>query len=92
MLEKLKALALRYEDLESQLAQPSVYGDAEKLKSINRELKELGPVVEAYKAYAQALADKAGAEDLLHDPDFRELAQEELAASKETLERLEQEI
>ena len=50
MLEKLKALALRYEDLESQLAQPSVYGDAEKLKSINRELKELGPVVEAYKA------------------------------------------
>ena len=92
MLEKLKALALRYEDLESQLAQPSVYGDAEKLKSINRELKELGPVVEVYKAYAQALADKAGAEDLLHDPDFRELAQEELAASKETLERLEQEI
>ena len=91
MLEKLKALALRYEDLESQLAQPSVYGDAEKLKSINRELKELGPVVEAYKAYAQALADKAGAEDLLHDPDFRELAQEELAAAKETLERLEQE-
>ena len=64
----------------------------EKLKSINRELKELGPVVEAYKAYAQALADKAGAEDLLHDPDFRELAQEELAAAKETLERLEQEI
>ena len=92
MLEKLKALALRYEDLESQLAQPSVYGDAEKLKSINRELKELGPVVEVYKAYAQALADKAGAEDMLHDPDFRELAQEELAASKETLERLEQEI
>ena len=92
MLEKLKALALRYEDLESQLAQPSVYGDAEKLKSINRELKELGPVVEAYKAYAQALADKAGAEDLLHDPDFRELAQEELAAAKETLERLEQEV
>ena len=92
MLEKLKALALRYEDLESQLAQPSVYGDAEKLKSINRELKELGPVVEVYKAYAQALADKAGAEDLLHDPDFRELAQEELAAAKETLERLEQEI
>lgn len=92
MLEKLKALALRYEDLEAQLSQPSVYGDAEKLKCINRELKELGPVVEAYRAYAQAQADKAGAEELLHDPDFRELAQEELAAAKETLERLEQEI
>ena len=92
MLEKLKVLALRYEDLEAQLSQPSVYGDAEKLKRINRELKELGPVVEAYRAYAQAQADKAGAEELLHDPDFRELAQEELAAAKETLERLEQEI
>ena len=51
MLEKLKELALRYEDLEFQLSRPDVYGDAEKLRSINRELKELGPVVEAYRAY-----------------------------------------
>ena len=38
MLEKLKALALRQEDLETQLGEPAVYGDAEKLRSINREL------------------------------------------------------
>ena len=67
MQEKLKALALRYEDLEFQLSQPTVYGNSEKLRSINRELKELGPVVETYQAYCQALADKAGAEELLHD-------------------------
>ena len=92
MQEKLKALALRYEDLEFQLSQPAVYGNSEKLRSINRELKELGPVVETYQAYCQALADKAGAEELLHDPDFRELAQEELAEAKVRLEQLEQEI
>ena len=92
MQEKLKALALRYEDLEFQLSQPTVYGNSEKLRSINRELKELGPVVETYQAYCQALADKAGAEELLHDPDFRELAQEELAEAKVRLEQLEQEI
>jgi len=92
MQEKLKTLALRYEDLEFQLSQPAVYGNSEKLRSINRELKELGPVVEAYQAYCQALADKAGAEELLHDPDFRELAQEELAEAKARLEQLEQEI
>ena len=92
MLEKLKALTLRYEDLESQLSQPSVYGDSEKLKRINRELKELGPVVEAYQAYAKAMADKTAAEELLGDPDFRELAQEELSTAKERLEELEQEI
>jgi len=92
MLEKLKELALRYEDLEFQLSRPDVYGNAEKLRSINRELKELGPVVEAYKAYVQATNDKTAAEELLRDPEFRELAQEELAAAKTTLEQLEQEL
>ena len=92
MLEKLKALALRYEDLEGQLAQPAVYGDAEKLRRVNRELKELGPVVETYRAYVKALADRDAAEALLRDPELRALAQEELAAAKETLERLEREL
>ena len=45
MLDKLKDLDLRYEDLESQLGDPRVYGDAEKLRQVNRELKELLPVV-----------------------------------------------
>jgi len=92
MLDKLKELAIRREDLESQLSQPSVYGDGERLKAINRELKELTPVVEAYEAYRKAAENKAAAEELLRDPEFRELAQEELAAAKEDLERLEQEL
>ena len=53
MQEKLKELALRYEDLQAQLADPSVYGDAERLKTVNRELKDLTPVAEAYQAYRQ---------------------------------------
>ena len=92
MREKLKALALRYEDLQFQLSRPDVYGNGEKLRNINRELKELGPVVEAYKAWSQAAADKAAAEELLHDPEFREMAQAELASAKELLEQLEQQI
>ena len=92
MQEKLKALALRYEDLQFQLSRPDVYGNGEKLRNINRELKELGPVVEAYKAWSQAAADKAVAEELLHDPEFREMAQEELASAKELLEQLERQI
>ena len=92
MQEKLKALALRYEDLQFQLSRPDVYGNGEKLRNINRELKELGPVVEAYKAWSQTAADKAAAEELLHDPEFREMAQEELASAKELLEQLEQQI
>ena len=92
MQEKLNALALRREDLEAQLGEPSVYGDAEKLRRINRELKELVPVVEAWHAYQAAENRRTEAESLLHDPDFRELAQEELAQSKEELERLGTEL
>ena len=92
MLDKLKALALRYEDLETQLGVPEVYGDAEKLRSINRELKELAPVVEAFRAYEAAEQDRLTAEELLHDPDFRELAQEELSRAKAETERLREEL
>ena len=91
MLEKLKELALRYEDLQAQLADPSVYGDAERLKTVNRELKDLTPVAEAYQAYRQAEADRAAAEELLSDPEMRELAQEELTAARDEMERLRQE-
>ncbi len=92
MLEKLKALVLRREDLETQLSDPAVYGDAARLRAVNRELKELGPVVETWQAWEQADRDRAEAEKLLHDPDFRELAQEELSAAKADLERLEREL
>ena len=92
MLEKLKALALRHEDLEAQLGQPAVYGDAERLRKINRELKELGPVVETYRVYCRVQQEKEEAEELLRDPDFRELAQEEWDRAKEELERLREEL
>ena len=92
MLEKLKELTIRYEDLEAQLADPAVYGDGERLKAVNRELKELAPIVEACRAWEQAEARRAGAEDLLHDPELRDLAQEELAAAKGEAERLQEEL
>ncbi len=92
MLEKLRELALRYEDLEAQLADPAVYGDAGRLRTINRELKELGPIVEAWHAWEQAEQQRTGAEALLRDPDLRELAQEELSAAKAELERLREEL
>ena len=92
MLDKLKELALRYEDLEAQLSDPVVYGDAARLRQINRERKELGPVVETYHAYMEAERERAEAEELLHDPDFRELAQEELTSAKLELDRLREKL
>ena len=92
MLEKLKEIALRYEDLQAQLADPGVYGEAVRLRDVTRELKELEPIVAAYHAWRAAQASRADAEELLHDPDLRELAQEEFAAARAECERLEREL
>ena len=92
MLDKLKDLDLRYEDLESQLGDPRVYGDAEKLCQVNRELKELLPVVETYRAYQAADSRRREAEELLHDPEMKEMAQDELAEAKEELEQLKEKL
>ena len=92
MLDKLKDLDLRYEDLESQLGDPRVYGDAEKLRQVNRELKELLPVVETYRAYQTADSRRREAEELLHDPEMKEMAQDELAEAKAELEALKEKL
>ena len=57
-----------------------------------RELKELAPVAEKYQAYQKAEADSAAAEAMLSDPELRELAQEELAAARQEMDRLRQEL
>ena len=69
-----------------------VYGDAEKLRQVNRELKELLPVVETYRAYQAADSRRREAEELLHDPEMKEMAQDELAEAKEELEQLKEKL
>ena len=92
MLEKIRALALRYEDLEAQLTDPSVYGDAGRLRDVNRELKELSPIAESWRAWEAAERRRSDAEASLRDPDLRELAREELAAARAEQQRLEAEF
>ena len=89
MTEKLRAIEERYEALARQLEDPAVYGDPEKL---NREQKELAPVVEAFRAYRRAESDLRDAQELLSDPEMKEMAQEELESAKETIARLEEEL
>lgn len=92
MLEKLKELALRREDLEARLADPAVYGDGERLAAIRRELKELTPVVEAADALKAAERRREEAEALLRDPELKALAQEELSEAKAEAERLRERL
>ena len=92
MLEKLKAIEARLTEVERQLSDPSVYGDRDKLTALSREQKELTPIVTAYRAYAQASQTAEDAAVMLSDPELRELAQEELAAARADMERLEDEL
>lgn len=92
MLEKLKAIETRLTEVERQLSDPSVYGDRERLTTLSREQKELTPVVSAYRAYVRASRAAEDAAAMLPDPELRELAQEELAAAKVDMERLEDEL
>ena len=92
MLEKLKELEAKYEELDGRMQDPAVYGDMQLYTKLAREQKDLAPVVEAYRRYKKFASDAEEAKELLGDPDFKALAQEELEAAKEGMEKTEEEI
>ncbi len=92
MLDKLKSIALKYEDIQARLGASETYADPELVAKLNKEQRELEPVVAAYRAYVRRQSDLSGAEELLSDPDMKELAQEEYQQAKADLERLEGEL
>ena len=92
MMEKLRALDLHYADVEARLSAPETYDDPALVAKLNKEQKELSPVVEAYRTYQKRQKDMAEAQELMSDPDMKELAQEEFSSAKADLERLEEEI
>ena len=61
MLEKLKGIEARYEDIEAQLSDSAVYADSELLRRLTREQKELEPIVAAYRACRKWEAEEAAA-------------------------------
>lgn len=78
--------------MEARLAANETYSDPELVSRLNREQKELEPLVTAYRALCKAQSDLADAEELLSDPEMKELAQQELNQAKEDITRLEREI
>ncbi len=92
MTDNLKNIELRYQELEARLAANETYFDPELVSRLNREQRELEPLVSAYRALCRARSDLAGAEELLGDPEMKELAQQELVRARQDVERLEREV
>ena len=92
MFEKLRALKNQYEQLLERMQMPETYADPALYAKYDREAREIAPVVDAYTAYEKAEGDMNGALELMSEPEFKELAQEEYAAAKAERDRLTQEI
>ncbi|MDR3209527.1 MAG: peptide chain release factor 1 [Oscillospiraceae bacterium] len=92
MHDKLIALEEKYAALEARAQEPEVYSDPAKYAQLSRELKELSPVVEAFRRLQKHQADMDAARDLLGDPDLRELAREEFEGAREAIAQTEEEL
>ena len=92
MLEKLRQLAQKYAEIEYSLSQPEVWADAEKAAALSREKAELAPIIEAYERYEAYRLELESAEELLSDPEMRELARESAEEARTGLERTAEEL
>ena len=88
MIEKLKAVESRFEELCARSEQPDFYADPKKAAAILRERNDLQPLIDAYRAYCTAQRDMEEAEELMSDPEMRELCQATYLEAKEEKERL----
>ena len=88
MLDKLVAVENRYEEICARSEQPDFYNDPKKAAATLREKNDLEPIIEAFRAYRQAEKDMADAEELMSDPEMKELCQETYQAAKQAKEDL----
>ncbi len=92
MLDKLKNIEQRYQEVEARLSDPATYDDPSLAAKLNQEQKELAPLMETYRTYLQTQKTIEESQTLFSDPDLGELAHEEFNAAKAALPELENEL
>ena len=90
--DKLENLVGRLDELDRILASGEATRDMDQYRKLAREHAELGPVVALYAQWRQADDDLASAQEMLADPELRELAEAEMASAKERLPQIESEL
>ena len=95
MLDKLQAIRDKYIHLEEQLADPGTIGDMERWKKLNKEYKNLQPLVQAFEQYHKSHTELEGAREMLaaeSDPEMRDMARDEIDRLQPLLDTLEAEL
>jgi peptide chain release factor 1 len=86
--EKLASVEAKYEQLMAEMADPVVQADTAKFRTHSKALSDMQPLVEKYREYKDVIAQLNATEELLNDPDMKELAQEELKQLQERRDAL----
>jgi len=95
ILEKLEGVRLRFEEVEQLLTDPSVANDMQRFIKLNKEYRDLEPVIAAYKAYRNILNNISSARELLEsekDEEMREMARSELEELQEQTAEAEERL
>src|SRR5699024_1146888 len=92
MRDRLEQLAHRLIEIDALLSEPEIATDMDSFRKLSRERAELEPVVTAFTAYTKAESAMQDAQELLSDPEMRELAEEEFEQAQGTRDTLADEL
>lgn len=92
MLERLDAIEKRYQEIQTELANPEVYSDMNKMKSLSKESSDLEETVNTYHEYQKVLTGITDTKEMVKDPEMGELAKEELISLEENKIKLEEKL
>ena len=95
LLEKVLSLQDKFASLQNQLSDPAVMSDMKKYVQLNKDYKELEPIIKAGLDYKKMVDELASAKDIManeKDEDLKEMAREEIAEIEPKLPEMEQNI
>lgn len=95
MLEKLKEIEKKYNELSEKLLDPNVFSDPKNYAKLAKEHSDMGEIVEKSKELQKLQADNDFAKESLSietDPEMKAMFEEEFYSSKEKIKELENEI
>jgi len=78
MFEKLQSIEAKYEQMTAEMADPAVQADNSKFRTLSKGVADMQELVDTFREYKDVVAQTAATEEMLKDPDMRELAQEEM--------------
>ena len=89
MIERLKNIEVRYNEIMEELLKPEVLSDIKKTTELSKEQKDLEEAYNAYQEYKSVLSNIEAAHEMMKDPEMSEFAKAELDENEEKKLKLE---